>query len=452
MDKINYGINMQLPIYLYLINKEFKNTEVIGLYYQKLLHKKPNINDKEPLENCMFKYVLAFPSGEILSLTTDSMSGILFVDNSFIYDNIGGTVPFSSYMYKVDEESEPQPVKDLIASLGEDSRHISIAASEYIKEYCKAYVEITNISNNTTYRVDVDDLFFRGKTLVDISEDDEYSDDSRVDHIIPGKLKTEWKFVEYICGNDYHPRAVDSNNEYVKYIDNNFVAQSVGNGSFNPEDCSPTFIRSFNQFNKFSFNKINCNYSKDGYEIKSTYVFDRYSDGDPYDDEKYKRHFKIILDAIKNRYPLSINTTNRKNNVTYVVVMPEYLEYSEKDDKFRLIGSGNRYGNTINLGRIVSCKPYNKPFDVNHGRTYQSKLQTVEFELVDKRNALERVLLHFAHFEKEAVKIDEGKYLVKITYDKDDETELVIRILSFGPMIKVLSPQRFVDLIKQRLL
>ena len=138
--------------------------------------------------------------------------------------------------------------------------------------------------------------------------------------------------------------------------------------------------------------------------------------------------------------------------MTYVVVMPEYLEYSEKDDKFRLIGSGNRYGNTINLGRIVSCKPYNKPFDVNHGRTYQSKLQTVEFELVDKRNALERVLLHFAHFEKEAVKIDEGKYLVKITYDKDDETELVIRILSFGPMIKVLSPQSFVDLIKQRLI
>ena len=76
----------------------------------------------------------------------------------------------------------------------------------------------------------------------------------------------------------------------------------------------------------------------------------------------------------------------------------------------------------------------------------------MEFELVDKRNALERVLLHFAHFEKEAVKIDEGKYLVKITYDKDDETELVIRILSFGPMIKVLSPQSFVDLIKQRLI
>ena len=182
------------------------------------------------------------------------------------------------------------------------------------------------------------------------------------------------------------------------------------------------------------------------------YIFDKYDDGDPFEDPEYIKNFRLILEAIKNRFPLRIGTENRRGSITHLSVIPEYLEYSEKDDKFRLIGSGNRYGNTINLGRIVSCKPYNKPFDVNHGRTYQSKLQTVEFELVDKRNALERVLLHFAHFEKEAVKIDEGKYLVKITYDKDDETELVIRILSFGPMIKVLSPHSFVDLIKQRLI
>ena len=36
--------------------------------------------------------------------------------------------------------------------------------------------------------------------------------------------------------------------------------------------------------------------------------------------------------------------------------------------------------------------------------------------------------------------------------DKDDETEMVIRILSFGPMIKVTAPQHFVELIKQRLI
>ena len=180
-------------------------------------------------------------------------------------------------------------------------------------------------------------------------------------------------------------------------------------------------------------------------------VFDKYSDGDPYDDENYKGTFRQILDAIEKRYPLSIDSANRKGNITHMVLMPEYLEYSEKDDKFRLIGSGCRYGGTVNLARIVSCKPYTKPYEIDPGKTIQPKTRTVEFELSDKRNALERVLLHFAHFKKQVEKIDMDHYKVTVSYDKDDETEMVIRILSFGPMIKVTAPQDFVGLIKERL-
>ena len=54
------------------INKEFKNTEVIGLYYQKLLHKKPNINDKEPLENL-----------KLIGYTIDSEELISKIDSSY---------------------------------------------------------------------------------------------------------------------------------------------------------------------------------------------------------------------------------------------------------------------------------------------------------------------------------------------------------------------------------
>ena len=125
---------------------------------------------------------------------------------------------------------------------------------------------------------------------------------------------------------------------------------------------------------------------------------------------------------------------------------------SEKDDKFRLIGTGNKFGSTINLGRIVSCKRYEKPFEVNQGKRNHSRPRSVIFELVDERNALERVLLHFAHFEKTAERIDGDRYSVTINYDKEDETEIVIRILSFGPMVKVTAPTHFIDLIKQRLI
>lgn len=182
------------------------------------------------------------------------------------------------------------------------------------------------------------------------------------------------------------------------------------------------------------------------------YIFDKYADGDPYDDEQYKQNFKLILDAIQKKYPLKIKSRTRAGRELYAVLMPEYLEYSEKDDKFRLIGSGRKYGDTVNLARIVSCEPYTEEYTPNPYTRMKSKSRTVEFELVDERNALERILMHFAHFEKQAEKIADKKYLVKVTYDKDDETEMLIRILSFGPMIKVVGPDQFINLIKERLL
>ena len=40
---------------------------------------------------------------------------------------------------------------------------------------------------------------------------------------------------------------------------------------------------------------------------------------------------------------------------------------------------------------------------------------------------------------------------MKLFYDESDETEMVIRLLSFGPMIKVIEPLAFKQLIRQRL-
>ena len=40
---------------------------------------------------------------------------------------------------------------------------------------------------------------------------------------------------------------------------------------------------------------------------------------------------------------------------------------------------------------------------------------------------------------------------LEILYDAEDETEIVIRVLSFGPLIKVVGPQSFAALITERL-
>ncbi|MGI6075309.1 MAG: WYL domain-containing protein [Pyramidobacter sp.] len=179
--------------------------------------------------------------------------------------------------------------------------------------------------------------------------------------------------------------------------------------------------------------------------------FDKYSDGDDFMDPNYIATFRLILDAIRKKHALRVETLNRKGKPVRRIIVPEYLEYSEKDDKFRLIGAGSRSGITINLGRILSCAPSEKLFETAQEKGGSARPRCVAFELVDRRNALERVLLHFAHFKKTAEKIDDERYRVTVNYDKEDETELVIRILSFGPLVKVTSPPHFVNLIKQRL-
>lgn len=188
------------------------------------------------------------------------------------------------------------------------------------------------------------------------------------------------------------------------------------------------------------------------FKPEDIYIFDQYEDGDPYENENYRKNFQQILDAMKKNYPLQIKSITKTGRELCMILMPEYLEYSEKDDKFRLIGCGKKYKETINLARIISCEPYTKEkFPISSARMNIEK-RTVEFELIDERNALERVLMHFAHFEKQAEKTAEDHYLVRVTYDKDDETEMLIRILSFGPMIKVTGPDPVVALIKERLL
>lgn len=181
-------------------------------------------------------------------------------------------------------------------------------------------------------------------------------------------------------------------------------------------------------------------------------IFDQYSDGDPYSDENYIRNFRLILDAIEHQYPLRVETYNRKGKRVQTILLPQYLEYSEKDDKFRVIARDFRLGVTVNLGRIVCCEKYVGDEKGKVFRRISPRKRTVVFELKNERSALERVLLHFAHFEKQAEKLDEKHYKITVAYDKDDETELVIRILSFGPMIKVVAPAHFENLIKERLM
>lgn len=182
---------------------------------------------------------------------------------------------------------------------------------------------------------------------------------------------------------------------------------------------------------------------------KDYYVYDKYSDGDPYENEKYIENFRTLLTAIKNKQNIKIEMLNRKGNTIYARCIPERIEYSEKDDKFRLVTSGCPFIRTVNLARITKCRIYNGE-DIIGSSPKKAEYETITLKVSEERNTLERCLLHFAHFEKRAERVDDY-YLLHIKFQKDDEPELVIRVLSFGPTVEVLGSEGFKQLIINKL-
>ena len=180
------------------------------------------------------------------------------------------------------------------------------------------------------------------------------------------------------------------------------------------------------------------------------HVYDKYSDGDPFEDEEYIRQFRIILEAMRKGTQIKFEMTNRFGKPMFIRCHPVRLEYSEKDDKFRLVTAGWRSVSTVNLAKIRACVHYTgeKPLD---NEVREKLYDIITLKVTDERNALERVMLHFAHFEKQAEKLDKNTYLLKIKYAHDDEPEMVIRILSFGPLVEVMGSENFKKLVIEKL-
>lgn len=180
-------------------------------------------------------------------------------------------------------------------------------------------------------------------------------------------------------------------------------------------------------------------------------IFDQYKDGDDFLDPVYIENFQTILKAIRQRKNLRLRFHNRSGRLYKLLCTPKKLEYSEKDDKFRLLAVRRQGNCTINVGRITACSVTDETFRMACHDEVKPKDYFV-MHLTDERNALERLLLHFAHFQKEARRLSDKLYEVKIFYDIGDETELIIRVLSFGPLVRVTEPERFVRQMKNRLI
>lgn len=180
---------------------------------------------------------------------------------------------------------------------------------------------------------------------------------------------------------------------------------------------------------------------------EDVYYYDRYSDGDPYDDPTYIANFRTILKAIRENRWLELTRKSRWGEPVTQTVKPMYLEYSPRDDKFRLHSAGTEdhiWPGTIqtNVKRILHCHMADHE---GEAVLLPARRKQTELILTDRRGLLDRFMRLNCWLEKKTVPMEptDGtmRYRVTLYYEETDEPELVIRLLSMGPDIEILSPE-----------
>lgn len=175
--------------------------------------------------------------------------------------------------------------------------------------------------------------------------------------------------------------------------------------------------------------------------------FDRFSDGDDFEDESYIRNFRNILRSIHENRLVRISFQTRKGARVTHYFLPEKIEYSSKNDRFRV--HVIRYNKTqpiergiINLSHITSSELTDI---IAENRLYKApSKKEVTVKVHNERNAVNRFMMEFAELERVSNFDDTTKECtVMMKYDTKDETEILIRILSFGPVVEVVEPDEF---------
>lgn len=188
---------------------------------------------------------------------------------------------------------------------------------------------------------------------------------------------------------------------------------------------------------------------------------DIFADSDDYFNENYIKNFRTALEAVRRRkivYIEFVSGHGKRINGRFVLLK---MEYSPKNGKFRvycylLRNDKIKSSGIINIGRITNIvdtgRVFRTPMLINDYFSSRKCSSPAVIRVTTARNGVERFMLEFASYEKHAVRnLETGEYTVELWYDQQDETELLIRLLSFGPVIEILGPQHLRQQAKLRI-
>ncbi len=165
--------------------------------------------------------------------------------------------------------------------------------------------------------------------------------------------------------------------------------------------------------------------------------------------EYYKKsvfadNLRIIIQAIRNNSRLNVSCITQfgtpKNYENFAVA---YIEYSKKDDRFRIRGvCGKERIETINLERIVSVSFVGETFSQEDivktvSKDDENKEEHLAIFFSDIDNVPDKILSEFSCYRKECIRWGNGKYKMVLYYNSDDYKEIIIRLLGYGSLITV---------------
>ncbi len=191
------------------------------------------------------------------------------------------------------------------------------------------------------------------------------------------------------------------------------------------------------------------------YQNQFLHFFDRFSDGDDYEKEQYINHFRNILRSLNNHTLIKISFHTRKGDRVTHYFLPVKIEYSSKNDRFRVHVIQYRKDKAIDTGIInlsqITLTECTNIAPATNCIAIREKREAV-IKITEERNAVNRFMMEFAELERISEYDEETKEcLVRMKYNFKDETEILIRLLSFGPVVEVLEPLDFRKKMKERI-
>ena len=176
-------------------------------------------------------------------------------------------------------------------------------------------------------------------------------------------------------------------------------------------------------------------------------------------DEAYINNFRLLMQAVQERRKINfVNIDAQGIPHQNVERFPFKIEYSVIMRCFwlSLWNQKEKRPFKANISRISEIQLLDRISD----EEYQTVMNMMEQKkekhpivmiITDKNNAIERINLMFSMYHKKTERIADDKIKLSLSYYNFDENEIIDGIMSFGTAVQVLSPNRVIEKIKEKL-